>query len=64
MPASWPRPRRTPRWLGAVRGHRVHPLEVEHFGQSGDLPGLYRHYRLDTDAILDAAAAACLGRGR
>ena len=50
-------------WLGAVRGHRVHPLGVEHFGQSGDLPDLYRHYRLDVDAILDAAAAACL-RGR
>ncbi len=49
-------------WLGAVRGHRVHPLGVELFGQSGDLPDLYRHYRLDVDAILDAAAAACLGR--
>ncbi len=49
-------------WMGAVHGHRVHPLGVEHFGQSGDLPDLYRHYRLDVDAILDAAASACLGR--
>jgi pyruvate dehydrogenase E1 component len=48
-------------WLGGVRGHRVRPLGVEHFGQSGDLPDLYRHYRLDIDAILDACAAA--GRG-
>jgi pyruvate dehydrogenase E1 component len=48
-------------WLGGVRGHRVRPLGVEHFGQSGDLPDLYHHYRLDTDAILDACAAACLG---
>jgi pyruvate dehydrogenase E1 component len=48
-------------WLGGVRGHRVRPLGVEHFGQSGDLPDLYRHYRLDIDAILDACAAACLG---
>ncbi|HET6223883.1 MAG TPA: transketolase, partial [Dongiaceae bacterium] len=47
-------------WLGGVRGHRVRPLGVEHFGQSGDLPDLYHHYRLDTDAILDACAAACL----
>jgi pyruvate dehydrogenase E1 component len=47
-------------WLGGVRGHRVRPLGVEHFGQSGDLPDLYRHYRLDVDAILDACAAACL----
>lgn len=47
-------------WMGAVYGHRVHPLGVEHFGQSGDLPDLYRHYRLDVDAILDAVASACL----
>ena len=50
-------------WMGGVLGHRVHPLGVEHFGQSGDLPDLYRHYRLDVDAIVDAAAAVCL-RGR
>ena len=49
-------------WLGAVRGHVVQALGVEHFGQSGDVAELYRHYRLDTDAILEAAAAACLGR--
>jgi len=44
-------------WLGGVRGHRVSPLGVDHFGQSGDLPDLYRTYRLDAEAILDAAAA-------
>ncbi len=49
-------------WLGAVRGHPVQALGVEHFGQSGDLPDLYRHYRIDTEAILDACAAACLAR--
>jgi pyruvate dehydrogenase E1 component len=48
-------------WLGGVHGHRVRPLGVEHFGQSGNLPDLYRYYRLDVDAILDACAAACLG---
>ena len=47
-------------WLGAVRRHRVHALGVETFGQSGDIPDLYQTYRLDTDAILDAAARACL----
>ncbi|MFQ5783426.1 MAG: transketolase [Alphaproteobacteria bacterium] len=51
-------------WLGAVLGQRVHPLGVEHFGQSGDLPDLYRAYRLDVDAILEAIAAACLERAR
>jgi pyruvate dehydrogenase E1 component len=49
-------------WLGSVRGHRVQALGVESFGQSGDLPDLYRTYRLDTDAILDACATALLKR--
>jgi len=49
-------------WLGAVRGQRVQALGVEHFGQSGDLPDLYRRYRLDLEAVIDACAAACLGR--
>jgi len=49
-------------WLGAVRGHRVQSLGIDRFGQSGDVPDLYRYYGLDTDAIVDAAAALCLGR--
>jgi pyruvate dehydrogenase E1 component len=51
-------------WLGAVHGHKAAPLGVEHFGQSGDIPALYRKYGLDTDAILDAAAGALLARRR
>ena len=47
-------------WLGSVAHHRVHPLGVEQFGQSGDIPDLYRVHEIDTDAILDACAAACL----
>ncbi len=43
-------------WLGAVRGMRVSPLGISSFGQTGDLPDLYRTYRLDADAIIDAAA--------
>ena len=43
-------------WLGGVRGHRVSPLGIDRFGQTGDLQDLYREYRLDTCAILDAAA--------
>jgi len=49
-------------WLGSVAGHRLVPLGVDHFGQSGDIPDLYRAYGLDADAILDACATACLGR--
>jgi pyruvate dehydrogenase E1 component len=29
---------------------------VDRFGQTGDLPDLYQTYRLDADAIVDAAA--------
>ena len=43
-------------WLGAVRGQRTSPLGLDRFGQTGDLPDLYRTYRLDADAIIDAAA--------
>ncbi len=43
-------------WLGGVRGMRVSPLGVDRFGQTGDLPDLYRAYRLDSDAIVEAAA--------
>lgn len=43
-------------WLGGVRGQRVSPLGIDRFGQTGDLPDLYREYRLDSDAIIEAAA--------
>jgi pyruvate dehydrogenase E1 component len=43
-------------WLGGVLGHRVSPLGVERFGQTGTLPDLYREYRLDVDSIVEAAA--------
>jgi pyruvate dehydrogenase E1 component len=49
-------------WLGAVRGQRVVPLGPDRFGQSGDIPDLYREYGIDVDAILDACAQALLGR--
>jgi pyruvate dehydrogenase E1 component len=43
-------------WLGAVDGRRVMPLGVDRFGQTGDLPDLYRTYRLDADAIIGSIA--------
>jgi pyruvate dehydrogenase E1 component len=45
-------------WLGAVRGNRVAPLGVTHFGQSGDIPDLYAAYGIDADAIEIAAEKA------
>jgi pyruvate dehydrogenase E1 component len=49
-------------WLGAVQGHRVRPLGVEHFGQTGSIPELYRHYGIDANAIVAAAATLTPGR--
>lgn len=49
-------------WIGAATRRRVRPLGVTRFGQSGDLPDLYAAYGIDTAAILDAAAGACLDR--
>jgi pyruvate dehydrogenase E1 component len=49
-------------WLGAVHGHRVRGLGVEHFGQTGSIPDLYRHYGIDANAIVAAAAALTPGR--
>lgn len=50
-------------WIGGVRGHRVSPLGTDRFGQTGDLPDLYRTYRLDREAIIDAMAELALHRG-
>jgi pyruvate dehydrogenase E1 component len=47
-------------WLGGVRGNRIMSLGPDHFGQSGDIPDLYRAYEIDTAAILDACAEAVL----
>ena len=47
-------------WLASVRRQRVVPLGVDRFGQSGDLPDLYREYRLDVDAIVDPPARVAL----
>jgi pyruvate dehydrogenase E1 component len=48
-------------WLGAVLGHRVAPLGVDRFGQTGNLPDLYGEYRLDGEAITEALAGLLIG---
>ncbi|WP_265571402.1 transketolase [Sphingomicrobium nitratireducens] len=47
-------------WLGGVLGHRVAPLGVEKFGQTGSLSDLYAAYRLDGAAITEAVAEILL----
>jgi pyruvate dehydrogenase E1 component len=49
-------------WLGSASRRRVYSLGVEKFGQSGDIEDLYRLHGIDSDAILNACAAACLSR--
>lgn len=47
-------------WLGGVHGHLVSPLGIDRFGQTGDLPDLYRTYRLDPDSVIEAMAELLL----
>lgn len=49
-------------WLGAVAGHRVRALGVERFGQTGSIAELYRHYGIDSKAIVAAAQNLVQGR--
>ena len=49
-------------WLGAVGGHRTRSLGVEHFGQTGSIRELYRHYGIDAQGIVAAAEMIAPGR--
>jgi pyruvate dehydrogenase E1 component len=49
-------------WLGGVGGHRTRALGVEHFGQTGTIADLYRHYGIDAAGIMRAAEAIAPGR--
>ena len=48
-------------WLGGVWGHRTISHGVEHFGQTGTIADLYRHFRLDAEALVQSASE--LSRG-
>lgn len=47
-------------WMGAVADYRIVALGNERFGQSGDIPDLFRSYEIDAEAVVDAAARALL----
>ncbi|MBK8085451.1 MAG: transketolase [Devosia sp.] len=49
-------------WLGSVCGHRAITLGVEHFGQTGSVSALYRHFEIDARAIAEAASGFVGGR--
>jgi pyruvate dehydrogenase E1 component len=45
-----------------VKGHAVTPLGVEHFGQTGTIRDLYRHFQIDAAAIVSAASHLSPGK--
>ena len=49
-------------WLGSVHGHRVAGLGVEHFGQTGTIADLYRHFGIDRNSILKVVEGLARGR--
>ena len=49
-------------WLGSVIGHRTVPLGVEHFGQTGTIGHLYRHYGIDAQGIVEKVQGLTIGK--
>jgi len=49
-------------WLGSVTGHRTVPLGVEHFGQTGTIGDLYRHYGIDAQGIVEKVQGLTIGK--
>ncbi|MEQ9437375.1 transketolase [Hyphomonas sp.] len=49
-------------WIGGVKGHATTPLGVEHFGQTGTIRDLYRHFQIDAEAIVSAASHLSPGK--
>ncbi|RWM38718.1 transketolase [Mesorhizobium sp.] len=49
-------------WLGSVHGHRTRSLGVEHFGQTGTIADLNRHYQIDAQSIVAATQSIAPGK--
>ena len=49
-------------WLGSVTGHRTIPLGVEHFGQTGTIGDLYRHFGISAESIVEKVNGLTAGR--
>ena len=49
-------------WLGSVKGHRTIPLGVEHFGQTGTIGDLYRHFGISAESIVEKVNGLTAGR--
>ena len=49
-------------WLGSVTGHKTIPLGVEHFGQTGTIGDLYRHFGIDARGIVEKVNGLTFGK--
>jgi len=49
-------------WLGAVAGHRTISHGVEHFGQTGTIRDLYRHFRVDRQSLMQSVNQLTAGK--
>jgi pyruvate dehydrogenase E1 component len=49
-------------WLGSVGGHKTIPLGVDHFGQTGTVADLYRHFGIDAQSIVEKINGLTPGR--
>ena len=49
-------------WLGGVSGNQTISLGVEHFGQTGSIQDLYRHFGIDAASIAEKAQGLTAGR--
>lgn len=48
-------------WLGSVAGHKTIPHGVEHFGQTGTIGDLNRHFQIDRNAIANSVNELTVG---
>lgn len=51
-------------WIGGVFGHRVLAHGVEHFGQTGSIQDLYKHFGIDRYSLLQSARASMRPRSQ
>ncbi len=49
-------------WLGGVAGHKTISHGVEHFGQTGTISDLYRHFRIDRQSLARSVDALTVGK--
>ena len=47
-------------WIGSVLGHRVYPMGLSKFGQSGELDEIYENTNIDFKSIIDRIAKSII----